>query len=173
MISSTSTEFINSFYNNKGNDPSKAFPLADNYWKNHILSLGQELSKKAILTGMITLLGSVTFLLLSNFKPLQNVITKEFSEACFTLVLIYILFAISSFAFKLTAVLKKLDYKKNGIPENLIYSLKTWLSTRYEMELSDDEIISLLTNDRTFLDGRWYELVYSKDNYFISEMVTC
>lgn len=58
-----------------------------------------------------------------------------------------------------------------GIRESLVYALRGWLNARYDVTLTNDHVVSLLTNDRTPYAGEKYKLVYGDNRYQIVDFV--
>lgn len=170
MTALSSQNFIDSFYQNRKINPKNNFPLLNKEWKK----VTDHLETKTVYVLIsFTLLGAVAgFIATSIFKSSPIPLTY----AALTLVGAGTGF-IFSLIVSLVYVLLKSDnheafnFYENGVPKSLVYSLRSWINSRYEMNISNAETVSLLTNARTPLRGDRYKLVYSSDNDYILDLV--
>lgn len=170
MAALSSQDFIDSFYKNRKIDPKNNFPLINKEWKK----VTDHLESKAIyiLLSFVLLGGIVAFIATSIFKV---------SPSPLTYIALTIAGALSGFVLGLLTVLvytilkseshDAFNFSKNGVPKSLVYSLRSWVNSRYEMNLSTAEVVSLLMYPRTPLNGDRYKLVYSTDRDYILDLV--
>lgn len=170
MAALSSQDFIDSFYKNRKINPKNNFPLLNKEWEK----VTDHLETKTIYVLIsFTLLGAIAgFIATSIFKSSSDPITYvaltffgAASGAIFSLIasLIYLIIKSDNH--------DTFNFYENGVPKSLVYSLRSWINSRYEMNISNAETVSLLTNARTPLKGERYKLVYSADNDYILDLV--
>ena len=170
MAALSSQDFIDSFYKNRKIDPKNNFPLINKEWKKVTDHLE---SKTVFVLIVFGLLGGIAgFIATSIFKSSPSTLTYIALTVAGLLMggivglissLFYVIFKSESHDAFLFSV--------NGVPKSLVYSLRSWINSRYEMSLSTAEVVSLLMNSRTPLNGDRYKLVYSTDRDYILDLV--
>lgn len=166
MAALSSQDFIDSFYKNRKIDPKNNFPLINKEWEK----ITDRLETKPIFILILSFLSGaiVGFIYSSVFKfgsvPLMSIFGAFFGFLLGLFIsLFYILLKSDSY--------DAFSFYENGVPKSLVYSLRSWINSRYEMNLSNAEIVSLLLLSRTPLNGERYKLVYSTDRDYILDLV--
>lgn len=108
-----------------------------------------------------------------HFSKVDNIILLGFANA----LVFAALLAIPSLIFAVLYGALKSDYdeafifQKQGVPKSLVYALRGWVNARFEMQLTNADAVSLLTEPRTPYEGNQYKLVFSSDLNSIIDLV--
>lgn len=171
---------FDSYYSNKKFDPTKPFVLLDKYkladdsgaWAK------QKAGLMLGLLGMLLLLVVITVpvIFFSDFLD-KNI---DHSNPLFLLLMVFSVMGLTVFLFvKTLNFFLKIDIEVNetvslergGIRASFVYALRSWLNSRYDLKLTNDHVISLLTNERTPYAGEKYKLVYDNNQSQILDLV--
>lgn len=173
---------FDNYYSNKKFDPSKPFVLMDRYklsedsgaWNKQKRGL-----RGALLFAGALLLSAFGFIFLPKTIIhnvdvfLENnvfVTVSIFSLPIFVVIVAFV--ALSSFM-KIDSELSKTVSLSatEGIRESFVYALRGWLNARYNIDLTNDHVISLLVDERTPFAGEKYKLVFSDNKREIVDFV--
>lgn len=176
------TKTFDNYYSNKKFDPSQPFVLMDHYklyedsgaWKKQKNSF-----LRVLIPGFALLITAfwVLFLPKSTIHDLEVFLENN----VFATILLFALPLVLLFAAG-RAILNfgNIDYEvrktvslstTDGIRESFVYAVRGWLNARYNVDLTNDHVISLLVDARTPFAGEKYKLVLSDNKREIVDFV--
>lgn len=176
------TKTFDNYYSNRKFDPSKPFVLMDKYklsedsgaWKK------QKNGFQRVLIPSFALLIAAFWVL---FLPKSTIHDLEvfLENNVFVTVLLFVLPLVLLFAAgRAMLTFGNIDYEvtktvsssaTGGIRESFVYALRGWLNARYNVDLTNDHVVSLLVDARTPFDGEKYKLVFSSTKREIVDFV--
>ena len=170
---------FDSYYSNKKFDPTKPFVLLNKYkladdsgaWAKQ--KAGLMVSLSSLLLFLAVLIVPVIFFpdFLANYLD-PNPLLFLLLLFSFTGGLIFVTVKTLDFFLKIDIEINEtVSLERGGIRASFVYAVRSWLNSRYDLKLTNDHVISLLTNERTPYAGEKYKLVYDDNKSQIIDLL--